>query len=91
MDRRAARPEPLVGGGRVAGLAPADRPAGRLAILTALASYQVSDAIIDEFRRGGGTDRALIEVTSWAALVAARRVGSWIADPRPADRRLSSG
>jgi AhpD family alkylhydroperoxidase len=62
----------------VCGLRRADRAAGRLALLTALASYQVDRSVIAEFRLGQPADSALIELTSWASLAAARRVGSWI-------------
>ena len=72
--------------GPVATLPAAHRPAGRLALLTALASYQVDRKVVDEFRaRGasegaseGASDAALIELTSWASLAAARRAGTWI-------------
>jgi AhpD family alkylhydroperoxidase len=56
----------------------ADRPAGRLALLTALASYQVDRRVIDDFRSGGASDAALVELASWASFTAARRVGAWI-------------
>lgn len=58
------------------GLPAVDRPAGRLALLTALASYQITDGVIDEFRRAHPDDRRLIELTSWASLAAARQVGA---------------
>lgn len=58
-----------------------ERPAGRLALLTALASYQVDALVIDEFRRVQPDDRSLVELTSWAGFAAARRVGSWIQIP----------
>ncbi|WP_043617848.1 carboxymuconolactone decarboxylase family protein [Nonomuraea candida] len=61
----------------VAGLPPGQRPAARLALLTALASYQVDDTVVAEFRNAEPDHAALVEVTSWAALTAARRVGSW--------------
>ncbi len=61
----------------VAPLAPADRPVGRLALLTARASYQIDPGVIEQCRTGGLDDEALIEVTAWASLRAARRVGSW--------------
>lgn len=54
------------------------RAAGRLALLTALASYQIDRAVVAEFRRRQPGDTALIELTSWAALAAARRAGGWI-------------
>ncbi len=60
----------------VAALPYAERPAGRLAILTALASYQVDQSVVDEFRRDRPDDETLIGLTSWASLAAARRVGS---------------
>ncbi|GGQ18305.1 carboxymuconolactone decarboxylase family protein [Streptosporangium pseudovulgare] len=59
----------------------AERPAGRLALLTALASHQVDRAAVEEFRAAGAGDRELVELTSWAALAAARRVASWIPVP----------
>lgn len=60
----------------VAGLPPGDRPAARLALLTAMASYQVDEAVIEEFRRLRPDDASLIELTSWAAFAAARRRGT---------------
>jgi len=63
----------------VAGLAAADRPSGRLALLTAMASYQVDDLVVDEFRAVRPDDSTLVELTSWASLAAARRVGTWLA------------
>ncbi len=61
----------------VSGLAGADRAAGRLALLTALASYQIGQSVIDEFRRDHPEDETLLEVTAWAGLAAARQVGHW--------------
>ncbi|WP_424530116.1 carboxymuconolactone decarboxylase family protein [Sphaerisporangium viridialbum] len=71
--------------GAVSGLPPAQRPAGRLALLTAIASYQVDQTVIEEFRAGTPGDRALVELTSWASMAAARRAGSWIS-PAPLAR-----
>ncbi|HEX4701568.1 MAG TPA: carboxymuconolactone decarboxylase family protein, partial [Pseudonocardiaceae bacterium] len=62
----------------VAGLSTADRPAGRLALLTAFAPYQVDDAVVAGFRGVRSGDEALIELTSWASMAAARRVGTWL-------------
>ncbi len=67
------------------GLAAADRPAGRLALLTALASYQVSPADVDEVRPLG--DEELIGLTSWASMAAARRIGSWLGESVARPRR----
>ncbi|TYB71467.1 carboxymuconolactone decarboxylase family protein [Nonomuraea sp. PA05] len=60
-----------------AGLPPSLRPAATLALLTALAPYQVDDGTIAAYRStrsGGHDDRTLIELTAWASLSAARRV-----------------
>lgn len=66
----------------VAGLPEADRPAARLALLTALASYQVDDSVVAEVRAGGVDDAGLVALTAWASLAAARRIGAraWAGD-----------
>ncbi|WDZ83316.1 carboxymuconolactone decarboxylase family protein [Micromonospora cathayae] len=63
-----------------------DRAAGRLALLTAFASYQVDEEVVAEFRRHHPGDRQLVEAVGWASLVAARQVGALHlpTDPRPA-------
>jgi alkylhydroperoxidase family enzyme len=65
----------------VAELPAPERAAGRLALLAALASYQVDDTVVAEFRASGRDDRALVEAAAWASFSAARRIGSWH-DPR---------
>lgn len=70
----------------VSGLAGAHRAAGRLALLTALASYQIGPSVIAEFRRDHPGDDTLLELTAWAALAAARQVGGWTWRP-PAGAR----
>jgi alkylhydroperoxidase family enzyme len=62
----------------VSGLPHEDWPAGRLALLTALASYQVDRSVVRAFRASQPGDSALVELTAWASLAAARRVGTWI-------------
>lgn len=62
----------------VARLAPQDRPAGRLALLTAFASYQIDDGVVEAFRAGGPQDADVIEATAWASMAAAREAGSWM-------------
>jgi hypothetical protein len=54
------------------------RATGRLVLLTALASYQVDQPVLDAFRREQPSDQALIAATSWASMAAARQVGSWL-------------
>ncbi|MFG2063993.1 carboxymuconolactone decarboxylase family protein [Micromonospora sp. NPDC048871] len=60
----------------IADLEPADRSAARLALLTAFASYQVNEEVVDEFRRHHPQDRTLVEVAAWAAWSAAVLVGA---------------
>lgn len=62
----------------VADLPEGQRGAGRLALLTALASYQVDQSVVDRFRAERPDDRSLIDLTSWSSLTAARRVGGWM-------------
>ncbi|WP_249713918.1 carboxymuconolactone decarboxylase family protein [Rhizomonospora bruguierae] len=59
----------------VAGLPPADRAAGRLALLASIASHQVSDDDVAEFRRYHPGDAAVIGATGWASFAAARLIG----------------
>jgi len=69
----------------VAKLANPDRAAGRLAILTALAPYQVTKADVTALRRSpdsaSGTDEALLALTAWASMAAARKISSWLPQP----------
>jgi hypothetical protein len=62
----------------VSGLPAADQAAGRLALLTALASAQVDRSVVRMFRATRPGDSTLVELTAWASLAAARRVGTWI-------------
>lgn len=55
----------------------ADQPAARLALLTAFASYQITPSDIADFRKSQPEDAALVGLTSWASLAAARRIGTW--------------
>jgi AhpD family alkylhydroperoxidase len=57
----------------LAALGPVDRPAGRLALLVALASYQIDGSVVEDFRRVQPDDAQLVETAAWAALTAARR------------------
>jgi hypothetical protein len=63
----------------LAGLPDDDRPAGRLALLTAVAPHQVTELTLDMLREHGTDERTLVELISWASLAAARRVGEWLA------------
>lgn len=52
-----------------------ERAAGRLSLVTAFASYQATEALVDDFRRRHPSDGAVIELAAWASLAAARRIG----------------
>lgn len=58
----------------------AQRPLGRFALLTALASYQIDSEILDAARPslGSAGDEALVVTAAWASFAAARRIGSWL-------------
>jgi AhpD family alkylhydroperoxidase len=62
----------------ISGLGEDQRASGRLALLTALGSWQIDDAVIADFRSRQPHDRDLINVTSWASYTAARRIASWL-------------
>jgi len=57
------------------------RAAARLALLTALASYQVDKSIVEAFQSQYPDDVQLIAATAWASFTAARRAGVWFAEP----------
>ena len=59
----------------------ADQPAARLALLTALAWYQVDKGVIEAFRTQQPGDDKLIGATAWASFTAAQRVGTWLQVP----------
>ncbi|MFE3992581.1 alkylhydroperoxidase [Streptomyces goshikiensis] len=63
------------------GLDPADLPTARLALLVALAPYQITDADLAEFRAAHPGDRELVELASWAALTAAVHIGGRFPNP----------
>lgn len=67
----------------VATLPVADQAAGRLALTIALASYQVDEAMVAEFRHTAPDDGTLVELASWSSMTAARRVSTWLAEARP--------
>jgi len=56
------------------------RPQGRLALLAALASYQVDARVLHDARTrpGPAGDETLIATAAWASFAAARRIGSWL-------------
>jgi AhpD family alkylhydroperoxidase len=61
-----------------------DRPLARLALLAALASYQVDENIVSETRTRLPDDADFIAAVAWASFTAARRIGSWLVVPHVA-------
>jgi AhpD family alkylhydroperoxidase len=63
-----------------------DQPAARLALVIALASYQVDEGLVDAYRATTPGDVPLLELASWASMAAARRVSTWLTAPSTASR-----
>jgi AhpD family alkylhydroperoxidase len=57
------------------------RAAARLALLTALASYQVDTSVVEGFQSHCPDDAQLIAASAWASFTAARHVGTWLQGP----------
>lgn len=75
---------------RLAGVPAADRPAARLALLTALAPHEVNDADVAAWRAtSDGTDGDLVRLLAFGAITAVDRIEGAVADPRR--RHFSSG
>jgi hypothetical protein len=72
-------------------VAKSQRPAARLALLVALASFQIDAGVVGSFREQSSSDEALLGTVAWAAFTAARRVGTWLGGPRTASRRAHNG
>jgi AhpD family alkylhydroperoxidase len=68
----------------------AHRPVGRLALLAALASYQVDPQVLNDARTqpGPAGDETLVAAAAWASFAAARRIGTWLYTAAPADGLL---
>jgi AhpD family alkylhydroperoxidase len=59
-------------------VAPRARPAARLGLLAALASFQIDEGVVRAFREQSASDQALLGTAAWAAFTAARRAGTWL-------------
>jgi AhpD family alkylhydroperoxidase len=73
----------------VASLPEADHAAGRLALLAAVAPYQIDTEIIRAFQGQQETDAPLVGVVAWACFQAARRIASWLQAPVLPQKGLS--
>ncbi|WP_433236314.1 carboxymuconolactone decarboxylase family protein [Actinomadura nitritigenes] len=72
-DGRGSGPGRAWAGEAAAALPAAERAAGRLALLTAQASYQVLPADVRAYRATAEDDAAVVGLVAWAAFTAARR------------------
>ena len=59
----------------------ATQAVARLALLTALASHQVDEEVVQMFRIHHPSDGALVGALAWASFTAARRIGAWLWNP----------
>ncbi|MEV4516553.1 carboxymuconolactone decarboxylase family protein [Dactylosporangium sp. NPDC049525] len=66
----------------IADLPTHERAAGRLALLTAVSSYQVDEGVIAEFRRFDPSDAGLVDAVAWSAFAASRLIGNRLAAAR---------
>jgi AhpD family alkylhydroperoxidase len=57
------------------------RPGAHLALLAALAPYQIDGELIDAYRVQGADDRQIVSAIAWASFVAAGRVAEWLTVP----------
>jgi hypothetical protein len=55
------------------------KPAARLALVVALAPFQLDQGLVSAFRVGFPSADELLATVSWAAFTAARRIGAWLA------------
>jgi AhpD family alkylhydroperoxidase len=62
----------------IAHLGIADKTAGRLALLTALAPYKIDKTIVFAFSTHFPGDDKLLSALAWSSFTAARRIGSWL-------------
>ncbi len=58
-----------------------EKAAARLALLAALASYQVKATDVDQFRAHYTDQSALVATAAWGSFQAVRRLSSWLASP----------
>ncbi len=54
-----------------------NKPIAKLALLTAIAPYQVNETVINQFQNIYKDDETLLHVTAWASFSAARHIGKW--------------
>ncbi|MEK6250827.1 MAG: carboxymuconolactone decarboxylase family protein [Actinomycetota bacterium] len=57
------------------------RPGARVALLAALAPYQIDGEVIDDYRAQGADDQQIVAAIAWASFVAASRVAEWLSAP----------
>lgn len=63
-------------------LSEAEQVTAELALTTALASYRVDDDLVERFQSHYPGDEPLVELTCWASLTSALRIGTWLGVPK---------
>lgn len=76
-----------LGEDELGGIPDEERAAGRLALLTAFASYRVDGDVVAAYRARRPTDAQLLGAVSWVSYVSARRIGRWLWEALPASHR----
>lgn len=67
--------------GAIAGIREEYKPAARLTLLSALASHQVDEGVINAFRVHQPKDADLVAAVAWASFTATRRISRWLYFP----------
>lgn len=62
----------------IVSLGEADKTAGRLALLAALAPHRVDETVVSAFSSNFPGDRMLLSALAWGSFAAAKRIASWI-------------
>lgn len=57
---------------------PEETIAAKLALLAAIAPYQIDDDLVREFSAGHPKDEQLLHLLSWASFTASRKIGTWL-------------
>lgn len=64
--------------GPISSLTGLSRAAARLGLLTAIAPYQIDDELVREVQVSYRDDVRFVQMLSWSAFQAARKIGTWI-------------
>lgn len=62
----------------IASLREEHKPEARLTLLSALASHQVDEGVIENFRKDHPDDASLVATVAWGSFAATRRISQWL-------------